>query len=108
MSVRTRDPFPADTTGRVLPKYHRRQLEQLDQRRVDRAVRESVQPRRVEGAAAGGDAQTLRGIPVQARGVGGTSPGSNPLAYVLEREAERERGSRGRHLNQNAEHLNGR
>ncbi len=36
--------------------------------------------------AAGGDARKLRGVPVQAKGVGGTQPGSDPLAALLAKE----------------------
>jgi len=37
------------------------------------------------------EAAELRGIPVQARGVGGVSPGSDPLRHVIAEENRRER-----------------
>lgn len=36
--------------------------------------------------AAGGDARKLRGVPVIARGVGGTQPGTDPLAAIIAKE----------------------
>lgn len=43
-------------------------------------------PRRQGFSTAAGDSRKLRGIPVQAHGVGGTSPGSDPLQAVIEKE----------------------
>lgn len=83
----------------LLPRFHRRRLEQdryrndrlgplLDDSQVDQAVRESV-PEVYDKSSAGstrpGDARRLRGIPVCAMGVSGTSPGTDPLAQVLRR-----------------------
>lgn len=54
-------------------------------RTVDDAVKDAelaVLSRQVAGATGAGDGRKLRGIPVVGRGVGGTSPGTNPLAAL--------------------------
>jgi hypothetical protein len=37
------------------------------------------------GKTARGDARRMRGVPIQARGVGGTSPGTNPEGETINR-----------------------
>lgn len=37
------------------------------------------------GITARGDARRLRGVPIQAKGVGGTSPGTNPESIINRR-----------------------
>lgn len=63
--------------ARLLPRY-RRDLEPEERQRVERVV--EVEP--VTSAMAGGDKRRLRGIPVVGRGVGGTSPGTDPYAAL--------------------------
>jgi hypothetical protein len=79
----------ADILGAIAPLMSRYRPE--DDRRareaVDRAVGESSE-RVVLAVRGGGDRRQLRGIPVVGRGVGGTSPGTNPWA-ALDRLAER-------------------
>lgn len=59
-----------------------RQIE--DDRQLAIAVMESgAAPDINPNATLGGDERRLRGIPVIASGVGGTSPGTNPAAAVL-------------------------
>jgi hypothetical protein len=41
------------------------------------------------GITARGDARRLRGVPIQAKGVGGTSPGTNPESEILRRGPRR-------------------
>jgi hypothetical protein len=60
------------------------------QRRVlTRAVCEAVNEGRAHQmpGTAGGDPRDLRGVPVIARGVGGTSPGTQPEAETIRRAA---------------------
>lgn len=70
-------------------RLHAEHLERL--RAIARVVRlaesaPELDSRRVSRSTAAGDSRKLRGIPVQARGVGGTSPGSDPLAALLAKE----------------------
>lgn len=61
--------------------------EMLAQQRqaIARVVAEATDRDMPEGTA-GGDKKRLRGIPVQARGVGGTAPGTDALSVLLARE----------------------
>lgn len=57
-----------------------------DQRNLGRILMESQvaeQPGTVARATLPGDPFRLRGIPICARGVGGVSPGTNPVAALL-------------------------
>ena len=73
---------------RILPRFYRWQQQADSQRRVDRAVRESVgadsNTPTVCGATLPGDKRRLRGIPV-AGGACGTSPGTDPLHETVYR-----------------------
>lgn len=81
------------TVPHLLPRFSatRRELD----RKVARIILETgaglppveMKDRRVFKA----EAAELRGIPVQARGVGGVSPGSDPLRHVIAEENRRER-----------------
>ena len=52
----------------------------ISQRQAKEAeIREAV----ANGHTPQADPQELRGIPVQAKGVGGTSPGTNPLSEAI-------------------------
>jgi hypothetical protein len=72
----------------ILPRY-RPELRAKEERAVDQAVEQAEdRPAPGEGKA-GGDRWRLRGIPVVGRGVGGTSPGTDPYAALdnLERRS---------------------
>jgi len=80
--MRTQDPFP--TQGRYRVRYTPTvvdpieiELAQIEAKRE--AAREAVNAGKCEQA----DPVDLRGIPCIARGVGGTSPGTNPATAVL-------------------------
>jgi hypothetical protein len=71
---------------RVLPRFRSEADEETRQKRIAAIVLESGEPapiRRPTDATTPGDQRQLRGIPVVGRGVGGTSPGSDPLAEIL-------------------------
>lgn len=64
----------------ILPRFYREQLAALDAARLDEILAEStavVAP--IGGATLAGDTRRLRGLPVIGRGIGGTSPGSDPF-----------------------------
>jgi hypothetical protein len=68
----------------LLPRFHRRQLDAQDRAAVDRAVQDSIpETSTVARATLPGDTRRLRGIPICAMGVQGTSPGTDPVAEVL-------------------------
>lgn len=80
--------------SQLLPRFFARSERVERDRRIALIVRESgdvVAPATVACATLPGDTRRLRGIPCIARGVGGTSPGSNPLAETIARD-ERRRG----------------
>lgn len=59
-----------------------------DERKLARILLETAPnetPKTWTRATLPGDMRRLRGIPITARGVGGTSPGTDPLAAVLRR-----------------------
>lgn len=67
--------------SRPLPRYR----EDTDPNKLDRIIADSTGNDTLDNlrhhhtrATAPGDTRRLRGIPVQAIGVGGTSPGTNP------------------------------
>lgn len=59
---------------------------QLETQLAEIAKDTNSQPIVNSRATAAGDSRKLRGIPTIARGVTGTSPGTDPLAVVLEQE----------------------
>lgn len=82
MTARTKDPFPTQD------RYRRRHTAApVDPLEAELARREAEEAEIREAVANGytplADPEDLRGIPVQAKGVGGTSPGSNPLAQAI-------------------------
>lgn len=68
----------------ILPRFYRRQQELLDREAVDEAVRESREQEAAPSASLPGDTRKLRGIPVV--GVGGTQPGTDPVAALLAKD----------------------
>lgn len=73
----------------ILPRFYRRQLEADDRAAVDRAVQESVSMEPVPRSTLPGDSRRLRGIPMFARGVNGTAPGTDPVAALISSERVR-------------------
>lgn len=72
--------------SRILPRYTDQAIEHdpLEQMLAQRAAEEERARRQVAaGVTPQADPADLRGIPCIARGVGGTSPGTNPATVVL-------------------------
>ncbi len=69
-----------------LPRY----LEDKDPDKLNRIIRqtttETITITTVTRATLPGDTRRLRGIPVQAKGVGGTSPGTDPLGTLINKQ----------------------
>lgn len=82
--------------SRPLPRYRPDENDSSDP--VDRwiAERRAEKERarqRVDDGQLVGDPAELRGIPVQAKGVGGTSPGTNPATEVVRNDHRLRRSS---------------
>lgn len=80
--------------SRPLPRYT--QLTHTDHTKIDRIlnhVNANETPITVTKATLPGDTRSLRGIPCIARGVGGTSPNTNPLAEVIRRDENRNKAA---------------
>lgn len=77
MTRRTRDPFPVQ--GRIRVRYQPITIDPLEAElaRIE-AEREAARAKIANGHAPDADPTDLRGIPCIARGVGGTSPGTDP------------------------------
>lgn len=84
----------------ILPRYRRHEEREADLERIaniilttgDRPTKpKKGAPKPVGFRSAEDDLQRMRAIPVIAEGVGGTIPGTNPLAETLRREHDRER-----------------
>ena len=80
--MRTRDPFPvqADENNRRLRVRYQPTIVnpvEIELAKIE-AQREQAREAVASGSAPQADPQDLRGIPCIARGVGGTSPGTNP------------------------------
>lgn len=74
--------------SQLLRRYHAASERIADEQKLGRILLESQSveaPKTVSRATLPGDMRRLRGIPITARGVGGTSPGTDPLAAVLRR-----------------------
>ena len=73
----------------LLPRFHATTERMEDERKIGRVVLDSQDaevPKSVVRATLPGDTRRLRGIPVVVRGVGGVSPGTDPLAALLRTE----------------------
>jgi hypothetical protein len=70
----------------LLPRFWT-SLERIDdERKIARIVLEadaSEAPSTVQRATLPGDMRRLRGIPISVRGIGGTSPGTDPVSVLL-------------------------
>ena len=77
--------------SRILPRFYRHQLASQDADNITRILNEAgantTEPT-VTRATLPGDRRRLRGIPVVG-GVGGTSPGTDPLAELMRKEHHR-------------------
>lgn len=82
-----RDPFPVQGRYRHVDPVHHDPLEIMLAARHTEAQR--IRDLIDNGHGISGEATELRGIPVQAQGVGGTSPGTNPLAETIRRSTRR-------------------
>ena len=80
--------------SRILPRFYRQQLQAEDAAHITHILREAGadttthEPKKHYGATLPGDKRRLRGIPVVG-GVGGTSPGTDPVAELLRKEHAR-------------------
>jgi hypothetical protein len=74
----------------ILPRFYRTQEAADDHAKITRNLIESgeMAPDTLTsaGATAAGDERRLRGVPVQARGVGGTVLGTHPLAALMAKQ----------------------
>ena len=77
----------------ILPRFYRRQQQIDDARKVARIILETgcsyeeAGGKLVNGAD-GHNWQRMRGLPIVARGVRGTAPGTDPLGALLAKEAK--------------------
>lgn len=72
--------------SQLLPRFTATSQRIRDEQKIGRIVLESGPtevPKTVARATLPGDMRRLRGIPVCTFGVGGTSPGTDPLAAAL-------------------------
>jgi hypothetical protein len=79
-----------------LPRYYRRQLEAEDAQKIEKIILEgreleSDPGRPLRQSADGHSSDRRRGLPVISKGVGGASPGTDPLRALLAKES---RGAR--------------
>lgn len=72
----------------LLPRFNAAMQRIEDERKIGRILEESglaEVPTTVKRATLPGDRARMRGIPLQARGVGGTQFGTDPLGSVVRR-----------------------
>lgn len=80
--MRRRDPFPHQ--GRYRTRHHHTPIDPLEIELAQREAREATIRRQVaNGHTPQAQPENLRGIPVIAQGVGGTSPGTDPARAVI-------------------------
>jgi hypothetical protein len=74
--------------SRPLPRFNASQERTEDARKLDKILSETTtdSPTTAARATLPGDTRRLRGIPVQARGVGGTSPNTNPVQALMAKQ----------------------
>ncbi len=75
-----------------LPRHRRLRERALDAANLDRIVGEADgrEASVAAGATAAGDWRRMRGVPVQARGVGGAVAGSEPVRALLAKDRRRQ------------------
>ena len=76
MTSRTRDPFPPQ--GRIRVRYQPPIIDPIEIELAKAEAREAEARARIAAGHTDADPTDLRGIPCIARGVGGTSPGTDP------------------------------
>ncbi len=85
--MRTPDPFPVDANEqnrRLRVRYVPTVVDPIEMELAKiEAQREAAREAVAKGKTQDADPADLRGIPCIARGVGGTSPGTNPSTAVL-------------------------
>lgn len=78
-----------------LPRFRAHQQKVADARKLSRIIEETggeTAPAKASaGATSGGDWQRMRGFPIIGRGVGGTVPGTDPLAALIAKEQRQRR-----------------
>jgi hypothetical protein len=70
----------------LLPRFWARQERIEGMEKIARIVLEAdavEAPATVQRATLPGDMRRLRGIPISVRGIGGTSPGTDPVSVLL-------------------------
>jgi hypothetical protein len=77
----------------ILPRFYRHMQELEDLKRIGQILLEGGEVERESGlplrrSADGHNRDRRRGLPMISKGIGGTSPGTNPLAAVLRKEAQ--------------------
>jgi hypothetical protein len=80
----------------LLPRFNRSQQEAEDKRKLEEIALEVEEVEDVAGmalrrSADGHNTNRRRGLPVISKGVGSTSPGTDPLAPLLQKEARGKR-----------------
>ena len=75
----------------LLPRFHRRQTEIEDERKIDKILLETGDPNDADAppmarGADGHDWQRRRGLPLIGRGVSGARTDTNPVAALLANE----------------------
>jgi hypothetical protein len=81
----------------ILPRFFRRMLEIEDAEKIGRILRETgelppeANGKVIHSSADGHRTDRRRGLPIVARGVSGTAPGTDPVAELLRQEARDER-----------------
>ncbi len=79
-----------------LPRFNRQLQELEDKRKLEKLLLESAEVENESGvpvrrSADGHNRDRRRGLPLITRGVGGASPGSDPVAALLAKEARGKR-----------------
>ena len=77
----------------LLPRFTASLEKIQDERRIAKAILEAgdeAPELRIRGTA-GGDRRRARGVPIVGPGIGGTAPGTDPLAALIRKENSRRR-----------------
>ena len=89
MRARGEEPIPWE--GRLLRAVQNQRLRSALAQQLAKLAREVGEAMPAKGRTAAGDARRLRGVPVQGKGISGTSPGTQPEHELLRKEEERAR-----------------
>jgi len=91
---KSQSPLYDRLVAELLPRFFRFQQRIEDEKAVARAILEAGEdeaPALRAGATAGGDRRRARGVPIVGPGIGGTAPGTDPLAALIAKENRRRR-----------------